>query len=152
MRKDINKKDFPWDRHSSILYLPGRSGNRTSMPEKQLIDTPLEGISSTNYTLSAYRLFQVSLVCALFLAGIMLYFWNKPEPDLLIVQFLGFLYFLICLTSLAGTVFGYLSFRKKELSGLRKKLGLVGNGLLFLLFLCLIVYSLIAFPVPEIEH
>ncbi len=123
-----------------------------SMSDKQLLDTPLQGIPSSNYTLSAYRLFQVSLVCAILLAGIMLYYWNKPEPDLPFVQFVGSLYFLICLTSLAGTIFGLLSFRKKERSDLRKKLGLVGNCFLFLLFLGLILYSLIAFPVSDIEH
>lgn len=121
------------------------------MSDRSVLDTPLDRASS-NYTLSAFRLFQVSLACLIILVLFILATWNSPEPDLIFVQLTGFSFFLICLLSLAGTVLGVLSFRKKEPAGFRKKLGLFGNGVLFLAFLILILYSLIAFPVSEIEH
>ena len=121
------------------------------MSNNQLLDAP-QGIPSSNYTLVSIRLFQTSMAFLLIIGIFLLVNWNNPEPGLIYVQMMGLTFFLICISSLIGTVFSLLSFRKKERPGGRKNLALVGNGLLFLLFLGLILYSLIAFPVSEIEH
>jgi Na+/melibiose symporter-like transporter len=121
------------------------------MSNNHLLDAP-QGISSSNYTLVSIRFVQISVAFLLIIGIFLLVNWNNPEPDLIYVQLMGLIVFLICIPSLVGTVFSLLSFRKKERAGLRKNVALVGNGLLFLLFLGLILYSLTAFPVSDIEH
>jgi F0F1-type ATP synthase assembly protein I len=113
------------------------------MFENQLLDTPLEGATTTAYTQSAYRLFQISLgLIGLSIIALTISMSTdraSSELDFLIAIPL----FLVVLTTLAGLIFGWLSIRKKETPCRRKRVALFGNMVLFLLFTTIIVSSLL---------
>jgi len=104
------------------------------MHENYLLDAPIEGLPTSNHARTALRLFQISLGLLIIGCLSILLFWNNEHYADDAYIFSGFIIILIVPVSLAGLIYGILSYRKKEPKSRWRIWVVVGNSLMFLLF------------------